>query len=87
VAELKSSSAKTLIKDFHELQSLFNYTFEMKFDDKPQYAYYTSTFNSILEKMDLIDDRMFDWVLLDDEEPVGELHHKFDIYDREEDVL
>lgn len=50
VAELKLESAKTLFKGYPELQSLFNYTVDLKFEEKPQYAYYTSTFKTVLEK-------------------------------------
>lgn len=56
-----------LFKGYQELQSLFNYTKALKLEDKPQYSYYISTFNSILEKNDWLDDRMFDWMFLEEE--------------------
>ena len=68
VAEAKTSMEKPLFKDYPELQALYQYTVSLKFDEKPQYAYYISTFNKVLEKNDLIDDKMYDWMFLEDEE-------------------
>lgn len=70
-----------LFKGYPELQSLLNYTKTLKLEDKPQYSYYISTFNSVLEKNDWLDDRMFDWMLLE-EEVTPELTHKLDLYER-----
>ena len=55
-----------LFKDYPELESLVNYTVALKFDEKPQYAFYINTFSKLLEKNDLIDDKMYDWMFLDD---------------------
>ena len=53
-----------LFSDYPELEALYNYTTSLKFDEKPQYAFYISTFNRVLEKNDLIDDKMYDWMFL-----------------------
>lgn len=59
----------------------------MKYDEKPQYAYYLSTFSKVLEKNNLVDDKMFDWMFLEDEESNLELSHRFDLYEGEEDLV
>jgi hypothetical protein len=76
-------SSESLFKDYPELSSLYNYTLGLKFDEKPQYAHFLSTFSKILEKHDEIDDKMFDWILLDDDEGLWDLNHKFDVYEGE----
>ena len=59
----------------------------MKYDEKPQYAYYLSTFSKVLEKNNLIDDKMFDWMFLEDEESNLELNHRFDLYEGEDELV
>ena len=88
VAEAKHNIEENpLFKGYPELQALFNYTTELKFDEKPQYAFYISTFNKVLEKSGEIDDKMYDWMFLEDEETPLELIHKFDFYEGEEQLV
>lgn len=35
----------------------------------------------------MIDDRMFDWMFLDDDDEIGELNHKFQLYEGEQEML
>ena len=65
---------------------LYTYTLSLKYEEKPHYSPYTSTFAQFLEAMDDIDDQVFDWVLLDEEEP-EELTHRFELIDHEDDFL
>ena len=64
VAETKAASGEKLFKGYPELENLYNYTQTLKFDEKPQYAFYVSTFTRILEKNNELDDKMYDWFFL-----------------------
>ena len=64
--EAKESHEDNLFEGHAELKRLFKYSLELNFEEKPQYSYYTSIFNRILEKSGEIDDKIYDWMFLDE---------------------
>ena len=65
---MKTSLGETVFKDYPELKSLYSYTLSLKFEEKPQYSYYSSTFSQMLERRGLLEDKIYDWMLLDDDD-------------------
>jgi hypothetical protein len=52
----------------------------LAFDEKPRYTYYTNIFKERLEKSGYIDDRIYDWYLLEEEEEEeGEVDFGFEV--------
>ena len=47
---------------------LYESTLKLKFDEKPQYSYYKNVFRQRLEREGLLEDGIYDWMLMDDEE-------------------
>ena len=47
---------------------LYENTMKLKFDEKPQYAYYKNVFRQRLEREGLLEDGIFDWMLIEDDE-------------------
>lgn len=47
---------------------LYDYSDKLAFDEKPRYTYYKNVFGEKLEKEGQIDDKIYDWYLLEDEE-------------------
>lgn len=43
---------------------LFRYTRSLAFDEKPRYAYYKTVMRQKIEQLGLIDDKIYDWMLL-----------------------
>jgi len=77
VIDIKDEADQKLFRKYPELQQLFNYTLELKFTEKPQYPYYVSTFSQMLEKRGLAEDKVYDWMLLDEEGEGQEMNHQF----------
>lgn len=59
-----------------------NYTKGLKFDEKPQYSYYNSLFDLLLERNDQLDDKIYDWIFIEDE-TLLDLTHKFNMFEGE----
>jgi hypothetical protein len=43
---------------------LFRYTRSLAFDEKPRYVYYKTVMRQKIEQLGLIDDKIYDWMLL-----------------------
>lgn len=43
---------------------MFKYTKSLGFEDKPRYIYYRNVMKQKIEKMGLIDDHIYDWMLI-----------------------
>jgi hypothetical protein len=87
VLDLKASLNDSFFAGYPELKSLYHYTLSLKFDEKPQYSYYSSAFSQMLERRGLVEDKIYDWMLLEESEAPEELTHRFELYSNEEEFL
>ena len=51
-----------------DLATLYEATLRLKFDEKPRYSYYKNVFRQRLEREGEIEDGIYDWMLLGDDE-------------------
>ena len=56
---------------------LFKYTRTLGFDEKPRYVYYKTVMKQKIEQMGYIDDKVYDWMLLEETEPLEDLSLTF----------
>lgn len=76
-----------LFDGFPELLQLFRYTRSLSFEEKPRYVYYRTVMKQKIEQLGFNDDKIFDWMLLDDPEPLPELEINFDVIPHEAEFL
>ena len=55
---------------------LYENTLKMKYDEKPRYAYYKNVFRQRMEREGHLEDGIYDWILLVDNEE--EIFHDVD---------
>lgn len=51
-----------------DLSVLYETTMKLKFDQKPRYSYYKNVFRQRLERQGEIEDQIYDWILLPNEQ-------------------
>ena len=66
---------------------LYNYTLKLGFDEKPRYTYYQNVFRERIQKSGHIDDKIYDWYLLEDEEDEDEVDIDFQVVPNEEQFI
>jgi hypothetical protein len=59
----------------------------LAFDEKPRYVYYKTVMRQKIEQLGYVDDKIYDWMLLDDPEPLEDLEIKFDVVPNEAEFL
>jgi hypothetical protein len=57
-----------LFKGCPDLVLLYEYTEKLGFDEKPRYTYYKNIFAEKMEKEGQIDDKIYDWYLIEEED-------------------
>ena len=65
---------------------LFRYTKSLKFDDKPRYIYYKNVFKQAIDKIG-INDKIYDWMLVDEPLPLEDPEIYFDIIPNEAEFI
>jgi len=69
VLEMKVNlSPKEIFAGCLDLATLYESTINLKFDEKPRYSYYKNVFRQRLEREGEIEDGIYDWMLLGDDE-------------------
>lgn len=58
---------------------LYEYTQKLAFDEKPRYTYYKNIFSERMEKEGEVDDKIYDWYLVDEEEEEMDVDLNFDV--------
>lgn len=76
-----------MFEGYPELLQLFKYTKTLAFDDKPRYVYYKTVMRQKIEQLGFIDDKIYDWMLLDEPEPLDDLELNFDVIPNEAEFL
>lgn len=66
---------------------MFKYTKSLGFEDKPRYIYYRNVMKQKIEKMGLIDDHIYDWMLIEEPLPLDDPELNFDIIPHEAEFM
>lgn len=62
---------------------LFKYTRNLAFDEKPRYVYFKTVMRQKMEQLGAIDDKIYDWMLVDEPEPLEDVDLKFEVIPNE----
>jgi hypothetical protein len=76
-----------LFEGYAELLLLFRYTKGLEFDEKPRYSYYKNVMKQKIEQLGMIDDHIYDWMLVDDPLPLEDPEINFDIIPNEAEFI
>lgn len=66
---------------------MWNYTKSLAFDEKPRYIYYKNVMKQKIEQIGLIDDHIYDWMLIDEPQPADEPELNFDVIPNEAEFI
>lgn len=66
---------------------LFRYTRKLSFEEKPRYVYYNTVMRQKIEQLGLLDDKIFDWMLCEEPDPVDNLELNFEVVPNEADFI
>jgi hypothetical protein len=82
-------SSKEIFEGCVDLATLYDVTCRLKFDEKPRYSYYKNVFRQRLEREGEIEDGIYDWMLLgdDEEDLIEDLCLDMDIIPNEAEFL
>ena len=56
-----------LFEGYPELLILFKYTRNLGFDEKPRYVYFKTVMKQKIEQLGVVEDKIYDWMLLDED--------------------
>jgi len=66
---------------------LYKYTKKLTFDEKPRYVYYKNVMKQKIEQLGMIDDHIYDWMLLEESQPMEDPEINFDIIPNEAEFI
>jgi hypothetical protein len=66
---------------------MFRYTKGLAFDEKPRYIYYKNVMKQKIEQIGLIDDHIYDWMLIDEPQPLEDPEIYFDVIPNEAEFI
>jgi hypothetical protein len=66
---------------------LHKYTQNLGFDEKPRYNYYKTVFKQRMEKLGYFDDKIYDWMLIEDEQEEPDVDMRFEIIPNEAEFI
>jgi hypothetical protein len=65
-------SEEKLFEGYPELLMMLRYTKTLAFDEKPRYIYYKNVMKQKIDQIGMIDDHIYDWMLIDEPQPLDD---------------